>query len=76
MLTWIDLIIENDSHPRRFDNRETLRAYVIKMERLSEEAADILLAEGTVGAPVARRTYTIQPLTRQATPTAPPTGLN
>lgn len=62
MLTWIDLYIADDSHPRRFNDREVLRAYVQKMERLSEEAADELLKNGVVDAPLARRQYRIQSL--------------
>ena len=62
MIAWIDLLIEGDAHPRRFDSYATLRAYVLKMERLSADAADQLMIEGEVGPPVARRGYRIQRL--------------
>lgn len=62
MIHWLDLFIEGDTHPRRFDSRETARAYVLKVERLSEEAADELLCAGEVGAPLARRGYLLRPL--------------
>ena len=62
MIAWLDLLIGDDPHPRRFDSSATLRAYVIKMERLSEEAADELLRQGSVGPPLARREYRVRPL--------------
>ena len=55
MIAWLDLLIGDDPHPRRFDSAATLRAYVLKMERLSEEAADELVTRGFVGPPRARR---------------------
>lgn len=62
MIAWLDLLTEGDQHPRRFDSPATLHAYVLKMERLSEEAADTLVREGRVGPPLARREYHIRPL--------------
>ncbi|MHA0033513.1 hypothetical protein [Deinococcus sp. PESE-13] len=62
MIAWVDLLIEGDSHPRRFDSYATLRAYVLKLERLSEDAADELMITGTVCPPHARREYRIQRL--------------
>ncbi|WP_278912678.1 hypothetical protein [Deinococcus wulumuqiensis] len=62
MIAWVDLLIEGDSHPRRFDSYATLRAYVLKLERLSEDAADELMVAGVVRPPLARREYRIQRL--------------
>ena len=61
-ITWIDLRVEGDSHPRRFDRPETLRTYLMRVERLSEEAVALLLERGEVGPPAARRLYRIQVL--------------
>ena len=62
MMFWLDLLTEGDLHPRRFDSPQSLRTYAVKMERLSEEAADILLRDGEVGPPLARRSYRVRPL--------------
>lgn len=62
MIVWLDLLIGEDTHPRRFDGPESLRAFALKMERLSEEAAEALLREGQVGPPLARREYRVRPL--------------
>ena len=62
MIAWLDLLAEGDPHPRRFDSPATARAYAVKMERLSSEAADALLREGRVGPPLARREYRLRPL--------------
>lgn len=62
MIAWLDLLIGDDPHPRRFDSPQTLRAYVLKMERLSEDAADELLRSSFVGPPLARREYRVRPL--------------
>lgn len=61
-ITWLDLRVEGDVHPRRFDRPETLRAYLIRVERLSEEAVAALLERGEVGPPTARRLYQVQVL--------------
>lgn len=62
MIGWIDLLTEGDTHPRRFDSYATLRAYLLKMERLSEEAVDQLMVEGRIGQPEARREYRLERL--------------
>lgn len=62
MIAWLDLLIGDDPHPRRFDSAATLRAYALKMERLSEEAADELVRSRFVGPPLARREYRMRPL--------------
>lgn len=59
-LVWLDLRVEGDPHPRRFDGPETLRAYLSRFERLPEAAIDELLASGEVGPPTARRVYRVQ----------------
>lgn len=61
-LAWLDLRVEGDPHPRRFDSPATLRAYLLRVERLPEEAAQQLLDHGEVGPPLARRGYRVQPL--------------
>ncbi|SMB93777.1 hypothetical protein [Deinococcus hopiensis] len=61
-ITWLDLRVEGDLHPRRFDSPETLRAYLVRIERLSEEAVTALLERGEVGPPEARRLYQLQVL--------------
>ncbi|MBZ9711989.1 hypothetical protein [Deinococcus multiflagellatus] len=63
MITWLDLLVEGDPHPRRFDSRQTALAYLLRVERLSEEAAQHLLDHGEVAPPLARREYRLQPLT-------------
>lgn len=65
MIAWLDLLIGDDPHPRRFDRPGTLRVYLLKMERLTEEAADTLLREGEVGPPLSRLAYRLHPLGRQ-----------
>ena len=62
MIHWLDLHVEGDPHPRRFDSPSTARAYLLKVERLSEEAADHLLRHGSVQPPLTRRQYRLQPL--------------
>ncbi|WP_291426478.1 hypothetical protein [Deinococcus sp.] len=70
MIAWLDLLTEGDLHPRRFASPAAVRAYAVKMERLSEEAANALTRDGQVGPPLARREYRLQPL---PLPTAPRT---
>ena len=74
MIVWLDLLIGEDTHPRRVDGPESLRAYALKMERLSEEAADALLRDGQVGPPLARREYRVRPLVPQIAPTGADTS--
>ncbi|WP_135230239.1 hypothetical protein [Deinococcus fonticola] len=62
MIRWLDLLVEGDPHPRRFDSPGTAHAYLLKVERLSEEAADHLLQHGHVGPPLSRREYRLKPL--------------
>ncbi|KEF35569.1 MULTISPECIES: hypothetical protein [Deinococcus] len=61
---WLDLQAEGDPHPRRFDAPDTLRGYLLKVERLSPEAAALLLERGEVGPPHARRGYRLERLRR------------
>lgn len=61
-IKWLDLRVEGDPHPRRFDSPETLRSYLSRVERLPEEAIAALLERGEVGPPTARRGYRVQPL--------------
>lgn len=61
-IRWLDLRVEGDPHPRRFDRPETLGQYLTRVERLSEEAVQTLLERGEVGPPLARRGYRVQPL--------------
>jgi len=61
-VAWLDLRVEGDPHPRRFDGPETLRAYLTRVERLPPEAVEALLARGQVGPPAARRGYRVEPL--------------
>lgn len=61
-LSWLDLYVEGDPHPRRFDSPETLRVYLMRVERLPAEAVAALLARGEVGPPTARRVYRVQVL--------------
>ncbi|MBZ9751067.1 hypothetical protein GO986_21220 [Deinococcus sp. HMF7620] len=62
MITWLDLTVEGDPHPRRFDRPDTALTYLLRVERLSEEAAQHLLEHGEVEPPLARRAYTLRPL--------------
>lgn len=68
MIDWLDLFIEGDPHPRRFDSRATALAYVLKVERLSQEAAEELGRAGQVAPPLARRHYHLRPLNQQVPP--------
>ncbi|GAA5531840.1 hypothetical protein [Deinococcus aluminii] len=61
-VAWLDLRVEDDPHPRRFDSPETLRAYLTRIERLTPDAITLLLGRGEVGPPDARRVYRVQPL--------------
>lgn len=62
MITWLDLTVEGDPHPRRFDSPATARAYLLKVERFTDEAADHLLQHGSVQPPLTRREYRLKPL--------------
>ncbi|GAA4009246.1 hypothetical protein GCM10022631_22030 [Deinococcus rubellus] len=62
-LPWLDLYVDGDSHPRRFDRPEAVRAYLSKVERLGEEGISTLLEVGEVAPPVTRRRYCLIPLT-------------
>ena len=62
MIAWIDLLTADDPHPRRFDSYTTLREYLLKMERLSEDAADELMIAGEVSPPLTRRPYRLRRL--------------
>lgn len=62
MIAWLDLYVESDPHPRRFDSPATARAYLLKIERLSGEAADHLIQYGRVEPPLSRREYRLNPL--------------
>ncbi|GGL71496.1 hypothetical protein GCM10010840_07030 [Deinococcus aerolatus] len=62
MIRWLDLLTEGDPHPRRFSGPASLRAYLLRVERLSEAAADALIREGQVAPPLARRGYRLRPL--------------
>ena len=64
MIEWLDLRVEGDPHPRRFDGPDSLRTYLKRVERLSPEAADLLVEHGEVGPPHARRGYRVEPLRR------------
>ncbi|MFD2608916.1 hypothetical protein ACFSR9_05595 [Deinococcus taklimakanensis] len=59
---WLDLLTEDDPHPRRFDGPASLRPYLLRVERLSEEAADTLLEVGMVEPPLARHVYRLRRL--------------
>ncbi|UBV43752.1 hypothetical protein LAJ19_05930 [Deinococcus taeanensis] len=59
---WLDLTVEGDPHPRRFDGMATALQYLLRVERLSDAAAHQLLETGEVGPPLARRAYVLQPL--------------
>ena len=58
--TWLDLHVQNDEHPRRFDASSTLRSYLRKVERLSDEAISELTETGVVSPPLARRVYRLE----------------
>lgn len=60
MIHWLDLLVEGDSHPRRFDSLGSVRPYLLRMERLSPEAADTLIEHGHVAPPLARREYRLR----------------
>ena len=57
---WLDLHVQNDPHPRRFDTLDTLRGYLRKVERLSDEAIAELTQTGVVAPPLARLVYRLE----------------
>ena len=61
-LRWLDLYVEGDPHPRRFDRLELLLAYLRRVERLDETALDEIGRTREVGPPLARRGYRINVL--------------
>ncbi|MFC4636811.1 hypothetical protein [Deinococcus hohokamensis] len=64
MIAWIDLYIDGDPHPRRFDTLLTLGEYLRRVERLPDEAVSALLQHGEVEPPTARRGYRLRPVPR------------
>ena len=66
-LRWIDLYVEGDAHPRRFDRPDSLRQYLTKVERLGEEGVAELLQEGEVAPPLTRRRYHLSMLAMPGT---------
>lgn len=62
MIQWLDLHVEGDPHPRRFDGPDSARAYLLRVERLPEEAVEQLLRQGYVAPPEARREYRLHTL--------------
>ncbi|WP_309570484.1 hypothetical protein [Deinococcus sp.] len=62
MIHWLDLRVEGDPHPRRFDSLDATRDYLLRVERLSEEAATLLTQTGEVRPPIARRAYQLRRL--------------
>lgn len=66
---WLDLLTEGDVHPRRFDSAASLRGYLLRIERLSEELTEQLLAEGRLDPPLSRQGLRIRPFSPE-----PPTS--
>jgi hypothetical protein len=58
--SWLDLHVQNDEHPRRFDAPATLRSYLRKVERLSDEAIAELTETGVVAPPLSRLVYRLE----------------
>ncbi|GHG00001.1 hypothetical protein GCM10017783_10100 [Deinococcus piscis] len=71
-MLWLDLLTEGDPHPRRFDSPASLRAYLLKMERLEEGAAEQLLAQGRLDPPDSRRSLRVRPFLEAAASDAQP----
>ncbi len=61
-LRWLDLYIEGDPHPRRFDRLDLLLAYLRRVERLDDAALEEIGRVREVGPPLARRSYRIDVL--------------
>ena len=61
-LDWLDLRVADDPHPRRFSSEASLRAYLLKVERLSADAVMDLLAHGELSPPAVRREYRVDRL--------------
>ncbi len=57
---WLDLHIQNDLHPRRCDALDTLRVYLRRVERLSDEAIAELTQTGVVAPPLSRLVYRLE----------------
>lgn len=58
---WLDLLTEGDAHPRRFDSPESLRGYLMRIERLPEEVTEQLLSEGRLDPPLSRHGLRVRP---------------
>ncbi|WP_041230960.1 hypothetical protein [Deinococcus peraridilitoris] len=56
-LRWLDLYCGEDPHPRRFDRIETALEYLRRIERLPQEALQVMAEYGVVEPPLARRAY-------------------
>ncbi|AWN22368.1 hypothetical protein DKM44_03220 [Deinococcus irradiatisoli] len=65
---WLDLYVEGDPHPRRFDRADSVRGYLSKVERLGEEGIQTLLERGEVAPPTTRRRYRLRPLSEGLEP--------
>ena len=65
-MDWLDLYVEGDPHPRRFDRPEALRQYLTKVERMGEEGIGALIEWGEVAPPMTRRRYKVTRLGAQA----------
>ncbi|ASN82071.1 hypothetical protein DFI_06695 [Deinococcus ficus] len=61
-MDWLDLRVADDPHPRRFSSEASLRAYLLKVERLSPDAVMDLLAHGELSPPAVRREYRVDRL--------------
>lgn len=54
-MNWLELYVDGDTHPRRFDSFETAALHLKRIERLSDEALQVLREEGTVAPPLSQR---------------------
>lgn len=61
-IPWLNLFLDDDPHPRRFDGPESLKTFLQRIERLSAEQIEALILEKELHPPQARRHYVLKPL--------------
>lgn len=74
MIAWVDLFTAGDPHPRRFDNEDTLRAYLLKVERLDGAVVAELLSARFIEPPLTRCEFYVVPAGKKPKRSLPDEG--